>query len=494
MTLGLQSAEKSMLGTKFARSVRDNVLAECAIQVMRLGGMVILARALSAAEFGLFKVLMAISLLAMLLIEAGLTEALVQRKDIRAEHESTACWTSLVLALFGSIVLYRCAPLIGRLMAMPMLPAGLRLMCVPIFLDCIAVTSNARLQRELRFGRLAVAEVIAEVGFLAVALTLLWTRLAQWSLVAGLATRFAARAVTVLVAQPCLPTTWPRIWALRDLRRFAAAVWGGSIINIISANADFLLIGRLLGESALGFYSLAWDLLRFIPDRLYKVAGRVTFPAFCQLQHDEQELAQAYLDFFHYVARIVLPVVACAALAAPELIGVVYGSRWLPAATLLRVLAFGLGLVGLRAGIGSVYYAKDHPSFDIFLHSIRLILIVVVVGKLAGSGLVYTTEGMSGVEAVISVVGMLLACSLIGLKLRHLAVAAIPGLRLAAACLFATAVGKAFALFGEMQGPLVLALVAFPPAAVFCCLEASTMRAMLASVFTPPGKQAAEIF
>ena len=58
----------------------------------------------------------------------------------------------------------------------------------------------------------------------------------------------------------------------------------GRLLCTVSSNADYLLVGRLLGSSALGFYGMAWDLLRFLPDRLYKVAGRVTVPAFCRMQ------------------------------------------------------------------------------------------------------------------------------------------------------------------------------------------------------------------
>ena len=52
----------------------------------------------------------------------------------------------------------------------------------------------------------------------------------------------------------------------------------------ISDSADYLLIGRLLGSDALGVYGIARDLLRAVPNRLHKVAGRVTFSTFCALQ------------------------------------------------------------------------------------------------------------------------------------------------------------------------------------------------------------------
>ncbi|HTY54081.1 MAG TPA: oligosaccharide flippase family protein [Candidatus Binataceae bacterium] len=481
------------LDNKFARSVRDNVMAEVVIQIVRVGGMVVLARALGAAQFGVFRVLTVIGFFACLVTEAGLMEALIQRKDATAEHDSTAWWTSLVLATLSAIALYVCAPAIASFMAMPTLTTGVRLLCLPVFLDCLSTTASAKLQRELEYRLVAAAEVIAEVAFVVVALLLLWTPLAQWSLMVGLAVRFAARAIAILVSKPYLPTTGFKLAALRDLRRFATSVWGGNLVHLLSANADFLLIGRLLGASALGFYSVAWDVLRFIPDRLYKVAGRVTFPAFCLLQDDNERLGRAYRDFFDYVARIVLPVVACAAVAAPELIGVVYGPQWMPVAKLLRMLALGLALVGLRNGIGSVYYAKDHPAFDIYLHGFRLLLIVIVVGSLASSGLVIVSAGMSGVETVIGVVGTLLACWLIELDFRRLAAATIPGLRLAVACGFATGAGKALASFAGVHGPLVLAFVVVPPAAIFYCLEASTLTTMLAGAFGPARREAAEI-
>jgi O-antigen/teichoic acid export membrane protein len=475
--------EQSGLDRRFARSVRDNMLAECAIQVVRLSAMVVLARALGAAEFGVFRVLMVMSFFAITLLQPGLAEALIQRREINASHESTAWWISVGLGLGGASVLYAGAPLIAWLMAMPALTMGARLICLPVFLDCLSLTSNARLRRELRFGILASAEVVAEVAFLATALGLLWTSLAHWSLMAGLAARVATRALILLIAAPRLPRARPTIAAARELRRFAATVWSGGLINVLSANADFLLVGRLLGASALGFYVLAWDLLRFVPDRLYRVAGRVAFPAFCLLQDNDRELAQAYLNFFKYIARVVLPVAACAAVAAPELIGTIYGSQWLPAAQPLRLLSLGLALMGLRTGIDSVYYAKARPSIDIYLHSTRVALIVAAVCGFSSTGLAGISAAMSGVEGLISIMALTFASVLLGLSRRELVGAALPGLRLALACLLATAVGKAVGLLCDASGPALIAFIALPPAAVFLWLEGSTLSAMVTGVF-----------
>jgi O-antigen/teichoic acid export membrane protein len=471
------------LGRKFTRSVRDNVVAECLIQAVRVSGMIVLARALGAAEFGLLRVLMVVAAFATTILQPGLAEALVQRKELSPVHEATAWFVSVVLGLAGAVAVYAGASIVAGLMLMPRLVPGIHLVCVAIFLDCLAVTSNAHLQRELRFGTLAAAEVAAEVAFLATALALVWTRFSLWSLMAGLTARMGVRALFLLVAAPRPPRTWPTIAAVRDLRRFAAGVWGGNLVSIASANADFLLVGRLLGASALGFYMLAWDLLRFVPDRLYKVAGRVAFPAFCLIQDNDAELGRGYRNFVEYIGKVVLPVAACAAVAAPELIHTVYGPKWLPAAQPLRLLSVGLGLMGLRTGIGSVYFAKGHPEIDIYLHSARLVLIVAAVYGLSGLGLPAISAGMSGVEGLISIAGLLIAVGLVKLKPTDLIKAALPGLRLAVACAFAAGAGKALGILSGAMGPLALVFVAIPPAVVFIWLEGQTLASIAAGAF-----------
>jgi lipopolysaccharide exporter len=210
------------------------------------------------------------------------------------------------------------------------------------------------------------------------------------------------------------------------------------------------------------------------------VAGRVAFPAFCLIQDDDAELGRAYRNFIEYIGKVVLPVAACAAVAAPELIGTVYGHKWLPAAQPLRLLSVGLGLLGLRTGIGSVYFAKGHPEIDIYLHGARLLLIVGAIYALSSFGLAGISAGMSAVEGLISIAGLLVALSLVKLRPGDLVKAAMPGFRLAVACAFAAAAGKVLGILCGVTGPLALVLIALPPGVVFLWLESQTITSMVA--------------
>ncbi len=110
-------------------------------------------------------------------------------------------------------------------MKMPALRGGIRLLCIPFLLEGAAVTGNARLRRDLRFGALAAADVLGEVAFLAVALGLLWYRLPSWSLAGGLAARFAAHAISVLIAGGKTPLGLPTSPAARDSADLPPGFW-----------------------------------------------------------------------------------------------------------------------------------------------------------------------------------------------------------------------------------------------------------------------------
>ena len=457
----------------FARSVRDNLAAEGAVQALRVGGMVVLARALRPEDFGLFRVLLVVSVVAGLSNQTGIPDALIQRREVTAEHESTAWWLSAAIAIAASTILYAAAPLIAVAMAMPGLTAGVRLLCIPLILEGTAITAGACLRRELKFTALAIADVVAEVAFLVTALALLRHGKPILCLPGGLAARLTVHAITIWIAEPRLPRVMPTRRAARDFARFVGAVWSGQFVYVLSSNADYLLVGRLLGSSALGFYSIAWDLLRFVPDRLHRVAGRVTFPAFSRLQDDRKALARAYIDFFEYIARIVLPIAACAALAAPELLATIYGTQWLAAALPMRLLAAGLAMCGLRLGIGSVFYARNRPSLDIYLHGARLAAIVVTVCCFANWGLAAVSAGMSAVEFAISIAGQILACALVDATFGDLAIASLPAVRLTLLCMLATFAGRTIAMMAGLQPGFVLIGAVLPAALTYAWMEGS---------------------
>jgi len=474
-----QDSSEQTLQQGFARSVRDNAVGEVAVQLTRVGGIIYLARHLDPSDFGLYRMLLVISALSILTIEAGIPEALIQRKTLGVEHEATGWWISCTIGAAIAALLYRFAPLISEMLAMPRLTGQLRLLCLPILLVSVSTTASARLRRSFRFGAIALADTVAELAFLAFAIILLLGYHApRWALAGGLAVRLAVQPLVILIASPYLPRQLPGIQAARELFRFALSVWSGRMVVTLSFNADFLLIGRILGSTMLGYYGIAWDLLRFVPDRLFKVVGRVALPLFSQLQDDDAALRRHYCDLARATARILLPLMTGLAVAAPEVVLAVYGAQWHPAAAPLRALTFGITLIGITIGIGPVYYAKGRPVLDLYLHSARLVLIVAIVSLTARHGLLPASIGMSVVEGTIVVVGQLMVNSTIALPMGEFLRSMGPGVRNSILAAITTELGRLIASAAGLHGAPALAAIIVLPGIVIGWLELPMLIAM----------------
>jgi PST family polysaccharide transporter len=422
----------------------------------------------------------------MVVCQSGLPDALIQREELRPEHEATGFWLTLVLAFGATGLLYLLAPAIARWMEMPSLSTGIALICLPLIIEGISASPGARLRRRLDFRAIAVAEVVAELAFLATALVvLLFFKMPRWTLPLGLGARLLVHGLWIWIADGYFPRSFPTLAAARELAHFVMKVWAAAAVEVVSENADYVLVGRLLGSSSLGYYTMAWDLLRFIPDRLHRMAGRVTLPEFCRLQKSNEKLGNAYLDFVSYIAKIIMPIITGVAIAAPELLATIYGSKWIPTAIPLRLLAPGLALVGLRMAVGSVYYAKNRPALDIYIHAGRLVLIVLAIYALATYDVAGVSAGMSLVESTISVAGIYLACELVELAISRFIAAVAPAFGLTVVCAIATTLGKLGASAAGVHGVAGLAFLITPPAIAFWLLEARTLRRFLSSASQP---------
>jgi len=485
LELTAENPSQQGLWAAFVRSVRVNVFAELFSQGVRVGGFIFLARALAPADFGILRVLITAAGLVGMVSSAGFPDAIIQREEITIDHEATAWWLNLALSVASAVVLYLLAGAISWAMAMPALKAALWVMAIPVLIDGSSSIANARLRRRLRFSALAAADFSGELAFLAAAAVTIWMRQPRWSLVAALAARLTCHGLVIWFSDPYVPLRIPRPAAARDLLRFSASVWGGRVLGTLSQNADYLLVGRFLGSQILGYYVISWDLLRFIPDRLYYVAGRVTLPAFCRLQHDNAALAHAYREFTSYIAKLILPIMTCAAVAAPYVIVGLYGEQWLPAASPLRILVVGLSLVGLRLGIGSIYYSKDHPSIDIFLHGARLILIVVAVTATVRFGLIGVCAAMTAVETAISIAGQFVAGRLIGMSMLAWMQACSAGFKLALVCGVGALIGVGLAKMFDVRGAMALAVIAIPSALGFFWFGIDTARELIVGAIAP---------
>jgi len=337
---------------------------------------VILARILVPAEFGQ----VAFALLLIGYVEAvgdlGLSSALIYEREKPEEAANIAFIVSLASGLLWFGAAYAAAPLVADFFNDPNVVPIVRVMAGVFVINALGNTHDALLRRDLLFKRRVVPDLAQAIvkGACAVALALAgW---GVWSLVWGQLIGAAASTLalwTVMPWRPGLRASWAT--AKRMLR------YGGHIVsvNMISAvvhDADFVIVGRMLGSAALGLYSLAYRTQEFFITMVVWVIGKVAFPVYAQLRDDARGLSAAFLVTLRYLSLITLPAGFGLAMVGGLFVQVFYGDRWAAAAPTLQMLALAGALRSLGSHAGDVYKATGRPDILTKLGILRAAIII----------------------------------------------------------------------------------------------------------------------
>jgi O-antigen/teichoic acid export membrane protein len=403
-----------------------------ALAVLKLVALVVLTRLLSPADFGLMSAALVIVTFSINFAQLGLGPALVQRPRLEPRHISTAFVASIAFGMLTAAIIWWGAPLIGQFFHMDGLVPVVRALAFAFPVAGIAIVPESLLQRELRFRLLANREILSYglgYGLVGVVLALLgW---GVWSLVfAQLAQGILRAGFLLWIAPPGLRSA-PTWMSFRELLGFGVGQSAARVGVILANQADSLVVGRWLGAVALGFYSRAYQLMAVPTSLLGDVLDRVLFPAMAKVQDDHQRLRPAYLQGTASVALLSLPLSAVAAILAPELIAVVFGSRWLELVGPFQILVLG---VMFRTG----YRVSDslaRATGRVYRRAWRqaLFAALVFLGALIGQewGLNGVALGVLGAYFINYLMMAQLSLSIVNLRWPQFLGAQLPAVRLA---------------------------------------------------------------
>jgi O-antigen/teichoic acid export membrane protein len=299
----------------------------------------VLARLLNPADYGLIALAMPVVLFAFVLGEGGMGPAAVRAPDPDGAVEATMYWTALVTGVGYAAILLAVAPLIAAVLSNARVASVLMWLAPILVLSAVCSVPSVRIQKSGNVWIFALGDVASTVGGAAVALGAALTGWGVWSLVAQQLVIWIVK-LAVLTG---LAGTWIRRRPHRDaffyLMRHGMPMVGANLLRLFSNSADAMLIGRLLGVELLGFYALAYQIVR-IPESVLNGPVLVTFlPSIARLGDDRPAAARAFIDGLRMMLSIAAPLMLGMALTADLSVPLLLGARWQATAPLLMLLA-----------------------------------------------------------------------------------------------------------------------------------------------------------
>jgi PST family polysaccharide transporter len=369
-----QLADKNTLAGRAFRALGWSFTSNAVARLGTVGIGIMLARLLGPHAFGTYAVAY-VALIALLSFnELGVSLAIVRWPGDPAEIAPTVT----TLSVATSIVIYAgCflgAPRYAAAMGAPAAATVIRVLALNVIIDGVVSTPAALLQRQLRQGKVMVSDQLNCWLGAGVTIWLAWTGHGAMSLAIGRMAGCLAGAVPLIAYSPeRLRLGFNRVKA-RALLRFGLPLAGSSLVVFAVANVDQIVVGRVLGATALGFYALASNLSGW-PSTMFSQPVRSVAPAvFSRLQHDRKAMVGGFLTVAGLLCAVALPVCALLSGSSVATIGFIYGPRWLAAAQALIWLG---ALAGLRIFFELIY------DFFVVLAKSRVVLVVQVVWLVA---------------------------------------------------------------------------------------------------------------
>ena len=147
-----------------------------------------------------------------------------------------------------------------------------------------------------------------------------------------------------------------------------------AIFSRIYGNIDTVMLSKIAGDSAVGFYGVAMKIpfaLQFIPAAL----AAAIFPAFSyQFSHDKSQLKETFDRVMKFLTITVVPISAGIIILAPSIIHSFYGNVYQPAILPLQILMFGLIFVFLNFPLGSLLNSSNRQTANTILVGVTMLL------------------------------------------------------------------------------------------------------------------------
>ncbi len=406
------------LSTTAARAVAWNYASFASGKVLVLVTMAILARLLSPEEFGIVGfATLAIAYLAVLK-DLGLGAAVIQRRHDVEESAQTVFVLNLAIGAILTTITILGAPFVASFFREPLVTPLLRVLSFTFVLESLGSMHVVLMKRNLDFRRKLVPDIGRSLVKGTVAIATAATGFGVWALVWGQLAGVIAAVVLSWVVLPWRPTFRFERRLLRPLARFGVPLLVTDIQYAIWANLDYVVVGRMLGDAALGVYTLAYRLPELLIQSVWRVLAQAIFPVFSRLQDDIEALRRGFLATIRYTQIAIVPLGVGLFVTAEPAVSLLFGDQWADVVPVLQVMALFSLIASIGVNAGDVYKALGRTDVLAKLAIAELFVLIPALTYGARFGVIGVAWAHAAVAVVDSTVRLLVARVMVGISFR----------------------------------------------------------------------------
>jgi len=464
------------------RSGATAIVIAWSMRVIGLVSVIVLARMLTPADFGIVALAMATLAMADVFSALGLKQALLRVREPEREHYDTVWTLQLGVLVFLALIVAALGPVVAWFYAEPALAIVIPVLATRFVFFGLANIGVLDFERELEFGRDLKFRVFVRLTSFFVTVGAALILLNYWALVIG--------AVFQGVVH-CLASYWvhpyrPRFSLARRAEMLGVSVWMflASFAQVLHVEIQRVVVGRVAGFGVLGFYSVSKGLSSIFTEEIATALNRVTFVTTARTGEALGARPERLAAMLGAYGLIAAPLGIGLAATSGDAVMVLLGAQWGEAAPFLELIAPAAALYAVFKLIVSSLQASGKARLAASLSSAATIGVIAGIGiaLMRGGGAIEVAAAVLAVNALV-LVG---AIALLAIEER----ASFANLMLAAGRPFAAASLMYLALgaLPPIAAPPFFALVA--DAAIGAVIYAASAAALWLASARPAGAEA----
>ena len=295
--------------------------------------------------------------------DVGLAAALIQKKEsITKEDLSTTFTVQQLLVISLLIILFVISPVIRTQYQIDQ--TGMYLlyaMGISLFLSSLKTIPSIMLEREIKFSKLILPQVLETLTFNGIAVFFAWKGFGVTSFSFAVLGRGVVGLIAMYLVYPWRPSLGIHKPSLKHLLSFGLPYQVNTFLAVLKDDGMTIILTKIIGTQGLGYIGRAsrWAglPLRIVMDNLTKVS----FPTFARLQHDKERLSRAVEISLKYMCLLAFPILIGMGFLALPMIGLIPRySKWLPAIIPLYIYLYNSAWASLSTSLTNLLNATGH--------------------------------------------------------------------------------------------------------------------------------------
>lgn len=340
------------------------------IQIVSFATNFLLTIFLSPSIFGVFFVVSAFTAFLSYFSDIGMAAALIQKKEeIKEKDLQTTFTIQQAMVLTAVIIGLLLSGKIGSFYHLNSEGIFLfRAFIIAFFLSSLKTIPSIVLERNLRFDKLVIPQIVETITFNLVVLVCAIKGLGITSFTLAVLARGVLGLITIYIIAPWRIRFGFSKEAAKKLLSFGVPFQTNSILAFIKDDLLVVYLGKVLPLAQVGYIGFAqkWAFtpLRLIMDNII----RITFPSFSRVQHDSDVLSKGIEKSLFVSSFLIFPSLAGLVVLSPYFIHFIPKyEKWEPALLSLAFFSINAGLSSVSTPLTNALNAIGRIKITLYL-------------------------------------------------------------------------------------------------------------------------------